>query len=140
MHLTLLFRHLIITFHLWSVSYDSCLQLWVMSATHQTVQCYITCTNNTFKLPRNTSLTKIMICSIAHIHFNMLPSLAVCCVNTAWLRSTYKPTANRCQHAPAVVFDPSVPVFWLFHAPEQTTAIVVLPCIDLVCGTVFLMN
>ena len=44
------------------------------------------------------------------------------------------------QHAPAVVFDPSVPVFWLFHAPEQTTAIVVLPSMDLVCGTVFLMN
>ena len=52
----------------------------------------------------------------------------------------YKPTANRCQYAPAVVFDPSVPVFWLFHAPEQTTAIVVLPSMDLVCGTVFLMN
>jgi len=63
--------------------------------------------------------------------------------NTAWLRSTYKPTAktaSRCQHAPAVVFDPSVPVFWLFNAREQTTAIVVLPCMDLVCGTVFLMN
>ena len=44
------------------------------------------------------------------------------------------------QHAPAVVFDPSVPVFWLFHAPEQTTAIVVLLCMDLVCGTVFLIN
>jgi len=40
----------------------------------------------------------------------------------------------------SVVFDPSVPVLWLFHAPEQTTAIVVLPCMDLVCGTVFLMN
>jgi len=47
---------------------------------------------------------------------------------------------NTVQHAPAVVFVPSVPVFWLFHAPEQTTAIVVLPSMDLVCGTVFLMN
>ena len=46
----------------------------------------------------------------------------------------------RCQHAPAVVFDPSVPVFWLFHAPEQTTAIVVLPSMDLVSGAVFRMN
>ena len=26
------------------------------------------------------------------------------------------------------------------HAPEQTMAIVVLPCMDLVCGTVFLVN
>jgi len=34
----------------------------------------------------------------------------------------------------------SVSVFWLFHTPEQTTAIVVLPSMDLVCGTVFLMN
>jgi len=31
-------------------------------------------------------------------------------------------------------------LFWLFHAPEQTTAIVVLPSMDLICGTVFLMN
>jgi len=42
-----------------------------------------------------------------------------------------------CQHTAAIIFDPSVRVFWLFHAPEQTTAIVVLPSIDLVCGTVF---
>ena len=39
-----------------------------------------------------------------------------------------------------VVFDLPVPVFWLFHAPGQTTAIVVSPSMDLVCGTVFLMN
>jgi len=31
-------------------------------------------------------------------------------------------------------------VFWLFHALEQTTAIAVLPSMDLVCGTVFLIN
>jgi len=61
-------------------------------------------------------------------------------VNMAWLRSTYKPTVNRCQHTSAVVFDKSVPVFWLFHAHEQTTAIIVLPSMYLVCGTVFMMN
>jgi len=41
----------------------------------------------------------------------------------------------------AVVFIPSVPVFLLSHAPEQTTVFVVLPSsMDLVCGTVSLMN
>ena len=75
------------------------------------------------------------------IHPVILPQLFwFTSVNIAWVRSTYKPTANRCQHAPAVVFDPSVPVFWLFHAPDQTTAIIVLPSMDLVCGTGFLMN
>ena len=63
-----------------------------------------------------------------------------CNCTTAVKVKTYKTTANRCQHAPADVFDPSVPVFWLFHAPEQTTAIVILPSMDVVCGTVFLMN
>jgi len=60
--------------------------------------------------------------------------------HSMYLGRTYKPTANRCQHAPAVIFDPSVPVFLLFHAFKQTTAIVVLRSMDFVCGTVFLVN
>jgi len=30
--LTLLFSHLVVTFHFWSVGNHSCLQLWIMSA------------------------------------------------------------------------------------------------------------
>ena len=76
-------------------------------------------------------------------HWGTAPDRPIQCYKCQYLQayvSNYKPTANRCQHAPAVVFDPSVPVFWLFHAPEQTTVIVVLPSMDLVRGTVFPTN
>jgi len=55
-------------------------------------------------------------------------------------RSLHRVLNEHCLHASAVVFDLSVPVFWLFHAPDQITAIVVLPSLDLECGTVCVMN
>jgi len=47
-------------------------------------------------------------------------STSVC---TAWLHSTFRCIASWRQQSPAGVFDPLTPADWLFHAPEQTTAL-----------------
>ena len=61
--------------------------------------------------------------------------------STTWLHSTYRRTVSRCQLALIVVIcDQSHPVFWLFRALRQTMVIAVAMLLDLVYGTVFVLN